>query len=319
MRALVVLLVASALTASFAWSAALPPPAIGEGRLKTSSVSDGGFPKALVDPLGEHVVLSAPPRRIVSIALSADEILLELVPPERLVGLTYLIDDPATTPGFAYAPASAARVTEENPEALLALAPDLVVTAGYTRAEAVVLLEGAGVPVIGTGAHTTLKDVIAAVGALGEAVGETDRAKQMASALRERITAVDERPKSGRPPRILLWEGGFTYGRGTLQEDLITHAGGIDVAAEAGLRGPVAITEEAVISFAPDVVLVPIEASQPRLHAPELVGDDAAWLAVEAVRRGDVYGIPRAWIGSVSHHVVRALEAVASIIDARSS
>jgi iron complex transport system substrate-binding protein len=319
MRALVGILVAGALVASYAWSAALPPPPVAAGSLGVSRVGAGAYPKTLVDPLGERVVLHAPPRRIVSIALSGDEILLELVPPERLVGLTYLVDDPATTPSAVLAPPTAARVTEESPEALLALRPDLVITAGYTRAEPIVLLEAAGVPVVGTGEHATLDDVVDAVTALGDAVGEPDRARALAASLRARIAAVAARPRSTPAPRVLLWDHGYTYGVGTLADDVIRRAGGVDVASEAGMRGPVEIGEEAAVALAPDVVLVPIEDGAPRPRAPELLGEAPVWQAVDAVRRAEVYGVPRAWIGSVSHHAVRALEAVADILDGRSS
>jgi iron complex transport system substrate-binding protein len=320
MRALVAGLVAGATLASYSWSAVLPPPPVAAGALGASAVAAGGYPKALVDPLGTRVVLRAAPRRIVSIALSSDELLLELVPPERLAGLTYLVDDAATTPSAAVAPAGAARVTEENPEALLALQPDLLVTAGYTRSEPIVLLEAAGVPVIGTGDHATLEDVLRAVAILGDAVGEPDRAEALASSLRARIAAVASRPRpAAPPPRVLFWDHGYTYGTGTLVDDVIGTAGGRDVASDAGLRGPVELGEEAAVALAPDVIIVPIEDRAPRWHAPELVGDAAAWRAVAAVRRGAVYGIPRAWIASVSHHVVRALEAIAGILDARSA
>jgi iron complex transport system substrate-binding protein len=318
MRALVAALVVGAMLASYAWSAALPPPPVAVGALGASSVGEGGYPKTMVDPLGERVVLRAPPRRIVSIALSGDEILLELVPPERLAGLTYLVDDPTNTPSSVLAPASAARVTEENPEALLALQPDLVVTAGYTRSEPIVLLEAAGVPVVGTGAHETLDEVVDAVTTLGDAVGEPERARALASSLRARIDAVAAGPRRERSPRVLVWEQGYTYGAGTLVDEVIRRAGGTDVASEAGLRGPVAISEEAAIALEPDVVLVPIGDRAPRAHVPQLVGDESVWRAVKAVQRGEVYGIPRSWIGSVSHHVVRALETVASILDGRS-
>jgi iron complex transport system substrate-binding protein len=318
MRALVAALVVGAMLASYAWSAALPPPPVATGALGASSVEHGGYPKTLVDPLGERVVLHAPPRRIVSIALSGDEILLELVRPERLVGVTYLVDDPTNTPSAALAPAAAARVTEENPEALLALRPDLVVSAGYTRSEPIVLLEAAGVPVVGTGAHETLEDVVSAVTTLGDAVGEPDRARALASSLRARIDAVAARARRDRSPRVLVWEQGYTYGAGTLVDEVIRRAGGTDVASEAGLHGPVAISEEAGIALEPDVILVPIAAGAARPHAPDLIGDAGLWSAVKAVQRGDVYGVPRSWIGSVSHHVVLALEAIASILDARS-
>jgi iron complex transport system substrate-binding protein len=152
---------------------------------------------------------------------------------------------------------------------------------------------------------------------LGDAVGEPDRARALASSLRARIAAVAARPRRAPPARVLLWDHGYTYGVGTLADDVLRRAGASDVASEAGMRGPVALGEEAAVALAPDIVLVPIEDAALRAHAPELVGDAPVWGAVEAVRRGEVYGVPRAWMGSVSHHVVRALEAVAIILDGR--
>jgi iron complex transport system substrate-binding protein len=314
MRALVGILAAGAVLASAAWTAAVPAPPVAEGSLSASTVPAGGFPKTIVDPLGARATLSAPPRRIVSIELSGDELLLGLVGPDRLVGVTPYVDDPSTTLSQPLAPRQAARVTEEDPEALLALRPDLVVTAGYTRAEAIVVLEAAHVPVLGTGAHATLDDVLAAIVVLGDAVGEPERARTWVSALHVRLNAIDARPRPARPPRVLLWEGGYTYAAGTLPDDLVRRAGGVNVATDAGLKGPVAISEEGAVALSPEVVIVPIDEAAPRWHDVALVGDAPVWGAVEAVRTRRVYGVPRAWIGSVSHHAVRALEAVADIV-----
>ena len=52
------------------------------------------FPKRLVDPSGIPQTLAAPPNRILSGVLASDEILTALVPPERLVAVTYLVDEP---------------------------------------------------------------------------------------------------------------------------------------------------------------------------------------------------------------------------------
>jgi iron complex transport system substrate-binding protein len=314
MRAVVATLAAGAILASTAWTAAVPPPPVADDSLRASSVPSGSFPKVIVDPLGVRATIAASPKRIVSLALSSDEMLLELVPPDRLVGLTYLIDDVSTTPSHALAPSTAARVTEEDPEALLALGPDLVVSAGYTRAEPIVLLEAAHVPVMGAGPLASLDDVLRAIVALGDAAGEPARAIALVTALRARMEAVEARERPARAPRVLVWEGGFTYGRATMPDDLVRRAGGVDVASEAGLRGPVPITEEAAVALAPDVIVVPIEDATLRRRDPSLLGDAPVWRAVAAVRSERVYGVPRAWIGSVSHHAVRALEALDDVL-----
>jgi iron complex transport system substrate-binding protein len=317
MRSAVALLAAGAILASGAWTAALPPPPVTGQGLAASAVADGAFPKEVVDPLGHRMMLQARPQRIVSLALADDEILLALVPPARLAGLTYLVDDRGSTPSAGLAPPSAARVTEENPEQLLALRPDLVVSAGYTHAEAIATLEAAGVAVVGTGAHATLDDVLAAVRRVGQAVGEAEGAGALETSLARRIAAVEARGRRGQKVRVLVWEDGFTYGRGTMPEDVLRRAGALDVATEAGLAGAVALTEEAVVALAPDVVIVPTGDEAPRPHAPELLGSAPVWRAVAAVRCGEVYGLPRAWVGSVSLPAVQALEAVADILGSR--
>jgi ABC-type Fe3+-hydroxamate transport system substrate-binding protein len=96
---------------------------------------------------------------------------------------------------------------------------------------------------------------------------------------------------------------------------MVRLAGGDNVAS--GLRGAVALTEEAAVALAPEVVIVPVRGPDVERNSVRLVGDDPIWSAVEAVRRGEVHGVPRAWMGSVSHHAVLALEAIASLLDER--
>jgi iron complex transport system substrate-binding protein len=335
MRAVLAVVTAGAILASAAWTAALPPPPVEDRGLPLSRVrgEDDAFPQTIVDPLGRAMTVPAPPRRIVSLALSDDEILLALGLAPRVAGFTYLVDDPSSTPSARLAPVTAARVTEENPEEVLSLRPDLVFTAGYTRAEAIATLEAAGVPVVGTGAHATLADVVTAVRTLGRAVGERGVAEELARSVEARVAAVEERIRGhasarategsrrirNERPRVLVWEDGFTYAKGTLVDDVVTRAGGVNVASVAGLGGAVSLTEEAAVALAPDVVIVPVEQAEPRLHARELVGDAPVWSAVAAVRRGEVHGVPRAWIGSVSLPVVRALELIASILESTSA
>jgi iron complex transport system substrate-binding protein len=313
-RALVMLLAIGALLASGGWAPALPPTAMAIRACVASVISPGPYPKTIIDPLGHRIALRAPPRRIVSLALSADEILIDLVAPERIAGLTVFVDNASNSVAGALAPKSAARVTGE-PEALLALAPDLVLASAYTRPEALSLVEGSDVPVIWTGSLATFDDVLGAVTMIGEAVGEPARARSLVDTTRARIDAIASR-RRGRRRRVLLWDGGITYGKGTLEDEIVRIAGGDNVAS--GLRGAAALTEEAAIALAPEVVIVPVRGPGVERSSVRLVGADPIWSAVEAVRRGDVHGVPRAWIGSVSHHAVLAVEALAEILDGAS-
>ncbi|MFI5302345.1 MAG: ABC transporter substrate-binding protein [Polyangiales bacterium] len=291
------------------------PAALSDDRaLAATTIETGSFPKRLIDPLGGESTLRAPPRRIVSVSLTSDELLADLVGVDRLAGVTYLVDDAATTELAGRIPRSVPRTSEE-PEALLALEPDLLVVAGYTRPETVRQLESAGVPVVRIGRHDSFDDVIDALTLLGRGVGEEARAGEIIGAMRARMHKVETAQIGRKSPRILIWEMGYSYGRGTLQDDLLRRAGARNVAAEAGLVGPVSLTEEALLSLGPDVIVTSIEGAEVRLRMPALLGDDPIVKIVPAVVAGRVYGVPRRWLGSVSQHAVRGLEALAEIVE----
>ena len=60
-----------------------------------SSITQAGKEKtaSFKDSTGRIVSIKAKPQRIVSLTLGTDEILLDLVEPERIAALTYLADD----------------------------------------------------------------------------------------------------------------------------------------------------------------------------------------------------------------------------------
>ena len=130
------------------------------------------FPKRLVDPSGIPQTLAAPPNRILSGVLASDEILTALVPPERLVAVTYLVDEPGLSDVAKLLPPDLPRIYAEA-ENMLALRPDLVVLASYTRATTVRLLVAAGIPVVRFQWYRSFADIMNSIRMLAAAVGRS--------------------------------------------------------------------------------------------------------------------------------------------------
>ena len=279
----------------------------------TSDVTSGVFPRRLTDPLGEIHSLREPPRRIVSAALAADEILLELVEPDRLAAVSYLIDDPLASPSAGRAPAQAVRLLGPA-EPIAALDGDLVIVGGFASPELISLLGSAGAPVLGLVRYGSFSDIQHNIELLGRATGEETKAAALGAELQRRLLAVARLPKLAKPPRVLALASGFVFGAGTLVDDCIRRAGARNAAAEAGLTGEGALSIEVVLSSDPDLVVVSAPLGEPRWHAPELIEPGALWRELRAVRRGDVHALPAAWLGSISQHAVLALEALARLV-----
>ncbi len=267
------------------------------------------FPRTVSDGLGRAVDVLAPPQRIASVTLASDEMLLDLVGAERLLGVTYLAREPAISN-------IAGRLTEVpradlsgNPELLISLDADLVVMASYSNPAALDQMLAADVPFFVLAEFGSLDDIRANIRLLGRVTGTEWRAEAMINRMDARIAAVRARVAHCEPVRVLYYEpGGITYGAGSTVDEMITLAGGINVAADLGPY-PL-IDAEFVLAADPDVVLVG--------GWPAGIDDAAAWFSADpvfstlrAVQSGRVYAVDQAHMTAVSQYAALGVEDIA--------
>src|SRR5262245_39297403 len=81
------------------------------------------------------------PARVASLNLAADEVLAEILPIERLVGVTSLVDEKGTSNARGRVPPAVPRFPKADLERLLSVRPDLVIVSEYTDADFLKLLE----------------------------------------------------------------------------------------------------------------------------------------------------------------------------------
>jgi iron complex transport system substrate-binding protein len=221
--------------------------------LLASSALVGGCGSQSAPAPGE----SAIPRRIISHTLASDEILLDLVPTDRIVGVTTLVDDPEISNVAGKYPANIPRLNEASAERIIGLAPDLVCVAPHNSIDFVNLLKSSGLPVYYNEAVNTIDEVEAGIAKLGERVGEPEKGHQLAARVRQRRNQVAEKVRDVRErPRVLFWSAGFTAGAPSTIDDLIREAGGRNVAAELGLGASAEIAPEQMVAADPDYLLL---------------------------------------------------------------
>jgi iron complex transport system substrate-binding protein len=310
-RALVVLLLAAACAAAACGRSG----GDGGARADRPPASPAGYPREIVDGAGRALRLAGPPRRIVSQTLGSDEVLIDLVAPERLVGVSALARDPAYS-NVVDRVGSAAPPSVVNAEDVLRLRPDLVFVASFSRAEVVQLLEASGAPVYRLTSFDRLQDVVDNVRRLGRAVGEEAAAERLVARLEARVAAVARR-RAGRPaPRVLSYSpGGFTAGAGTLFDDLVQRAGGVNEAARRGLRAFPRISAEQVLAWQPDLIVAGHMPGQAPVVRRELLANPAI-AATRAARDGRILLLENRVLLAVSPYVVSALERLADAFDA---
>ena len=133
--------------------------------------------------------------------------------------------------------------------------------------------------------------------------------------MQARLQALEERLRPiGDRPRVLYWDShGYTAGRLTSIDDLITYAGGENLAATYGIIGSANLSAEQVLAMNPQVIVsgsldqdAPRESPAPLMH-PALQGTDA-------LQHGRVYTIPSRYLVTILQFIVDGVEAFARVL-----
>jgi len=281
-------------------------------RYNETHVVGAHFPKQLVGRV-TRVELRAPPQRIASLTVTADEIITKIADPSRIAAVTRFADDATIEPTAGLAPKAAARISGVDPEHVVALEPDLVFVAHYTLESAVRILAAAGVPVVRLKSTRSFEDVRANVRTTAQALGEEPRGEAEIARMNERLARVAERTTARSRPRVLYYSGGsYTSGSGTLVDEKIREAGGRNVAADAGITGFASVSLDLLVGLDPEIIVVP-RFSRNDDAAVQDLRTSPAWRDVAAVRDARVYSIPASSLTSESPEGVRGVEELARL------
>jgi ABC-type Fe3+-hydroxamate transport system substrate-binding protein len=247
------------------------------------------------------------PRRVASLNLTADEILVDILPPERLVAVTRWADDPSMSNVAGRVPPGVYRFPKADLERLVALAPDLVVLSEYTDADFVRLVEQSGLHTWRMSGLETLAGQRQALVDLGRAVGAPEAAAGLAAQQQEALVDLARRLEGAPRPRVLYWANPHTAGAGTAIGALIEAAGAENLGRSLGLEGIVPLSAERAFVADPDVVLL---GRWPGTR--EALENDPLLSRLRAVREGHIVEMPTALLVTLSHHAADACRLLAA-------
>jgi len=255
----------------------------------------------------------APPKRVVSQAVGTDDILLALADPGQIAALSHLSHDPLYAPDAALAKRHP-KLGSSSAEDILRFKPDLVLMASFSSPESVAIIRKSGVRLYILEKYETLDDVYESLRQVGNLLGQAKRADALIVSCRARVGAIETALKGAKPKRVVS-AGVYPYisGSDTSFQDLCDHAGAVNVAAEAGIKGVVPIPAEKLLSWDIEVLVGPTE-HRPGESGPKLrdrMKGVAPFRYLKAYREGRVVEIPGALFGATSHHRIAAYEALA--------
>lgn len=209
---------------------------------------------ALSGAMASGLAATERPARIVSLNMCTDELVLRLADPARIASVTWLSQDPRNANM-----AEAARRIPANhglAEQVLGFKPDLVVAGAYTTRATVSLLGRVGVGVREFGVPRNLAEMKAQIVEMATVLGEPARGEALLAGIEQRLQALAAR-RVDRPLRaIVLRPSGFTVGRGSLVDEILTRAGLVNIAAELGVESYGQIALETVALGGAEILIL---------------------------------------------------------------
>lgn len=215
-----------------------------------------------------------PPKRIVSLNLCADQLLVALADRGQIAALTQLSRD-----GSMSAIAVTARslpVTRGDLESVIALRPDLVLaTPGrdVTR-----MVPGGLTPprLVGLWPADSYAAITAQVREVAAAVGHAERGERLIARMDAELRAIPK-PRTGGATVANYQRRGYLTGGGTLVDEMIRRAGLVNLATRLGKPSLSYLSLEELVAARPDYLLEDaddrvIDQGTELLHHPALAG-----------------------------------------------
>ena len=278
-------------------------------------VAPTAYPLRFVDDAGHTVIIPRRPRRIVSLTLGTDEILLGLGQRSHLVGVTNLAANPTTS--FVAPEAKGIPAVVGSASQVVALKPDLVFAADYTAPGVIKQLTDAHIPVVEFTTFSSLANIEQHIGVIGRIIDAPGAAARMVAAMQREVASV-KRAVAGLPrPRVIFYTGGYIAGSGTTIGEVISDAGGTNAAAAAGIKGWVKTGRSEIVKLDPAVILTSAVNGKQDIAqgaAARQVQHNPALSKVLAVRQHQVWDLSTRANSDVSQYMAWDIQDVASIL-----
>lgn len=246
------------------------------------------------------------PRRIVSLNLCADQLVLALADRGQIAGLTRYAADPAMSD--AAAQARGLPILRGSAEEIMAIDPDLVIGMPARRSPAIAVLKAQRYPALDIKSPDSYAAIQRSIREVAKAVGHPERGEALVARMDRELAGL---PKAQRPKVAAYYQRrGYLTGTGTLIDDLMTRAGFVNLAGKLGKPSLSQMSLEEMAAARPDVLIVDtatdkvVDQGTAMMHHPVLDGIPRI-------------GIPQAWTVCGGPAYVKAARAMAKGVNAR--
>lgn len=273
----------------------------------------------VTDAQGVTLHFDAKPQRIISLSISTDEILLDLVDRKRILALSKLADDPGISNLATQAQNIQGRATGESAELLLALNPDVLLVPDFTKAETIQALRDMQLKVYVYKTPHDITSVRKCISNLGMVVGENERAQKLIDKMDKRLQEISQaigQPSQEKSVIFMRDNGGAYYSPQSSFNEICRYAKVRNALTGLHYDKPMDISQEEVIRLNPDAFLLSdwnYDGKHDANIAKKALLDNPSYQSTKAIQNKEIYILPSAHLLAVSQYTVEAVADLARV------
>lgn len=269
-------------------------------------IVENQFPLSITDFLERKITLEKEPERIVSLAPSTTELIYALGAGNKVVGVTDYdnyppeVEDITKVGGFK----------GPNIEAITAQNPDIVLASTQSGQEEMETLENMGIPVVMIEAKD-IEGIYESIRLLAQITGTNEKSQEIINEMESKISEIKDKVED--LPTIdvfylVSFDGNWTAGKGTFIDELITLAGGKNVAQD--VDGWAQYSVEELVKNNPDAII-----TSPHAGNVKDIEKAEGYKDINAVKNGNIFVISNDdIIARASNRIVLGLEEIAKFL-----
>ena len=224
--------------------------------------------------------------RYISLAPSTTEILFALGLNEEIVGVSSYCNYPQKAKSME----NIGEFSHPNIEKILSLKPDYIFCTGLEQAYIITELRRLNLKVY-VSDPTNIEELLNSIKDIGRITGKVKEAKELIKNMESEIKEISSKVKLiplEKKPRVFIeiWHAPLTtVGKGSFIDELLTLAGGVNIAHDAK-RAYSIFSPEEVIKRNPDCIIL---AYMDKEKPAKLVGERFGWSEISAVKNNRLY------------------------------
>ncbi|EGC78239.1 ABC transporter substrate-binding protein [Treponema denticola] len=268
-----------------------------------------------MDRAGAPITLPAKVERIVSMAPSTTEILIDLGVADKIIAA----DTNTQKDGLLKQNIPYFDMMKPDAEKLIALKPDVVFISGMSNAKGNTPfspLIDAGICVVNIPSSSSIEAIYLDIAYIAAAVKQEGKGAKIIANMKKEIEAVRKKGASisQDKKKTVYFEIGaapymYSLGTGTFINEMIEIIGAQNILADQ--KSWVSVSDEMVLAKNPDVILTNVN------YIPNPIDEIMArsgWASLKAVKSRKVFGIDTNSSSRPNHHIIKALKEMAKAV-----